>query len=603
MTDAGRITRREQLRALIRVAKFKPVYFGGVVAGGVFAALLEGVGLSFIVPIVKLIQSPGDPTEQADGMIAVFVSIYDFLGIPFTLGTVVLGVSIVLSVRWTSTFLVRWLREALVVLYTRDLQERSFGLALDAKIEYFDREGSDDILNAIVTQAEYAGRAISQAVNFLEQLFIALIYLFVALALAPVLTVLAGVFLGGFTFVLRNVVEPGYEIGDQVAEANERIQQAAQAGTQGIRETKLYDTGGDLFESFRSALDQYTQSSIKIGRNKQAIKNFYNLMTAVSVFALIYLAITFANLSIEVLGVFLFAMFRLAPKASNLNSLFYALENNLPHLIRTQDFIRELKRNGELSADREPVPDEIRAVQFDDVGFSYQGQDEHAIDGIDFQVDKGEFIGFAGQSGAGKSTIASLLARMYEPDSGEIRVNGAPIHEMDIGDYRSKIALVRQDPYIFNDTLRYNLTIGNRDATDTEIERVSHIARVDEFFGELPDGYDTQLGDDGVRLSGGQRQRVALARALLKDDADVLVLDEATSDLDSRLEKQVQASIEGMDREYAIVGIAHRLSTLKNADRIYTVEGARIAEVGDHARLINNNGIYEELYSIQSRNG
>jgi len=130
---------------------------------------------------------------------------------------------------------------------------------------------------------------------------------------------------------------------------------------------------------------------------------------------------------------------------------------------------------------------------------------------------------------------------------------------------------------------------------------VTRIARVDEFFDELPDGYDTQLGDDGVRLSGGQRQRVALARALLKD-AEILILDEATSDLDSNLEKQVQESIESMEQDYAMIGIAHRLSTVKNADRIYTIDGGEIVETGSHGELVENDGQYAELYAIQSGN-
>ena len=170
---------------------------------------------------------------------------------------------------------------------------------------------------------------------------------------------------------------------------------------------------------------------------------------------------------------------------------------------------------------------------------------------------------------------------------------------MAIDEWRSKIAIVRQDPFIFNDTLRYNLTIGNRDVSDEELNRVISIAKIDEFFDELPDGYTTQLGDEGVRLSGGQRQRVALARALLKE-AEVLVLDEATSDLDSNLEKEVQDSIENMEKDYTIVGIAHRLSTVENADRIYTLEEGEIVESGSHQELIAMGGQYSELYGIQS---
>ena len=599
-TESEEISRRTQLRALLRVARYRPVFTAAIIGLGVFAAGLEAIGLSFILPIVEIVQSPGDPAAEADGVLVVFVAAYRTLGIPFTLGSVVMGVSLVLTVRWTSTFLVRWLRGALQVDYTRELQTRAFENALDARIAYFDREGSDDILNAIVTQAEYAGRVIKYVVNFIEQGLLSLMYLAVAFIIAPILTIFALVFLGGFSLFFRYILESGYDIGDRVADANERVQQAAQAGTQGIRDTKLFELKSELFGDFLNAVEQYARAGIKHRRNEQAIQSFYNLLTAISVFLLIYLAIAFANMSLGALGVFLFAMFKLGPKASGMNSKFYRIENNLPHLVRTQAFIDEIERNREPDADREPVPDEVRAVEFDDVRFSYEGQAKEALSGVSFEFEKGEFIGFVGQSGAGKSTIVSLLARLYEPDSGEIRANGRSIHEMDVDEWRSRIAVVRQDPHIFNATLRYNLTIGNRGVSQKALDRVTRIARVDEFFDGLPEGYDTQLGDDGVRLSGGQRQRVALARALLKD-ADVLVLDEATSDLDSNLEKQVQESIESMERNYAVIGIAHRLSTVKNADRIYTVEDGRIAEIGSHRDLVEMDGKYAELYAIQSR--
>ena len=238
-------------------------------------------------------------------------------------------------------------------------------------------------------------------------------------------------------------------------------------------------------------------------------------------------------------------------------------------------------------------------MEFDEVWFSYDGE-EDVLRGIDFEVEKGEFVAFVGQSGAGKSTIVSLLARLYDYEQGEVRANGIPIEQIDVDEWRSQITIVRQSPYIFNDTLEYNLTIGNREAEQSEIERVCEIARVDEFLDDLPAGYDTMLGDDGVRLSGGQKQRVALARALL-EEAELLILDEATSDLDSNLEKDVQDAIEAMEREYSIITIAHRLSTVENADRIYTVDNGQISECGTHSELITNDGPYAELYTIQSR--
>jgi subfamily B ATP-binding cassette protein MsbA len=373
MSEAEPVSRRAQLRALVEVARYRPLLTIGIVAGGVFAAMLEGVGLSFILPIVEIVQSQGDPAQEAEGMMTLFVAAYQFLGIPFTLGFVIVGVSAILTVRWTTTFFVRYLREALVVDYTRELQKESFDNALDAKVEYFDQEGSDDILNAIVTQAEYAGRTISHVINFIEQGFLAVLYLLVAFVLAPSLTVFALLFLGGFSVLFRYVVEPGYELGDQVADANERVQQTAQAGTQGIRDTKLFGLKSELYDDFLNAVNQFAASSIRLRRNEQAINNFYNLLTAVSVFVLIYLAIVFANMSLGALGVFLFAMFRLGPKASNLNRLLYKVENNLPHLVRTQEFVDELKQSREPDTVNEDVPEIVKTIEFDDVRFSYQG--------------------------------------------------------------------------------------------------------------------------------------------------------------------------------------------------------------------------------------
>lgn len=596
-SDSDPVSRKEKIAALRKVAQFDPKLTLLIVVFGVVAAALEAVGLGFILPVIELVQSSGDPAAEASGVMAIFVEGYQLLGIPFTLANVVIGVAAVMFVRYASSFLGAWFRAAIQTYYVRHLQTEAFDHALDARVAYYDEEGSDDILNAIITQTNFAGRVIQNGVRLLQVGLLSLVYLLVAFVISPELTLFTVIFLGGLTYLIRSVIESGYDLGDKVANANEQRQEAAQAGTQGIRDIRIFGIADELRKDFQDAVNTYTESQISLRRNEAALNNFYNFAVAISVFILIFLALRFADLSLGALGVFLFAMFRLGPQASQVNQLLYKVENDLPHLVRTQQFVDKLARHQEPGDASRPTPDTVEHVAFDDVWFSYN-EEETVLRGIDFEVNRKEFVAFVGQSGAGKSTIASLLARMYEPDDGEITANGEPIDEMDIDEWRDRLAMVRQNPFIFNDTLRYNLTIANRDASQDQIDHVCEIAKVDEFFDNLPNGYDTQLGDEGVRLSGGQKQRVAIARALLAD-VGVLILDEATSDLDTNLEQEVQQSIEAMDREYIILTIAHRLSTVQNADRIYTVKDGHISESGEHSELLDKDGKYAELYATQ----
>jgi subfamily B ATP-binding cassette protein MsbA len=590
------ITTREKFDALRQVAGYRPALTVGIIGLSLFAAILEGIGLSFLLPIIETARSTGPPPQE--GLVGAFVMMYEFLGIPFTLEFIILGVASVMTARYTSSFLVAWLKAKLRTNYVRYLQTESFDHALDAQIAYFDKQGSDEILNNIVTQARYAGRVIHQFVRLIEQGLLSAVYLSVALLLAPVFTIGTGVILGGFLFGLRRIIESGYDVGDRVASANEQVQRSVQAGMQGIRDVKLFGLSGELFKGFDDAVAQFARSSILLRRNQAALDNFYQLATALTVFGLIYGAFQFSSLSLAGLGVFLFAMFRLAPRVSTLNNTMYKIEGNLPHLVRTQAFIRELQQHEEQDEGNKSVPSPIQRVRFEDVSFTYNAS-EQVLSDISMSFDRGAFVAFVGPSGAGKSTIVSLLTRMYDPDEGRIVANGTPIQEFLVDEWREHISVVRQNPYIFNDTLRYNITIGARDVSDTEFERVCEIAQVTEFLDELPEGYDTVLGDEGVKLSGGQRQRVSIARALLKN-ADLLVLDEATSDLDSNIEEKVHGAIEAMERDYAMLVIAHRLSTVVNADRIYTMAEGEIEEAGTHRELVEQEGTYADLYSTQT---
>jgi subfamily B ATP-binding cassette protein MsbA len=597
MGENEEIPWRQKVESLAALARFRPDLTVAIVSTGFLAALFEGIGLGFLYPIIEIARSNESFAAQG-GILGMFAEAYRFMGVPLTLETVILGAGAIIVMRYTVTFLSRWLRAILQTKYVKHLQTISFENSLNAQVSYFDDQGSDEILNTIVTQARYSGNLVNHLVGIINQTLLSMIYLGLALVLAPQLTVVTIVVLGGFLYLIRSVLESGYSVGGRVADANERVQDAVQAGTQGIRDVKLFNLTDELFSNFREAATQYETASIKLQRNKAAINNTYRLVAALTVFMLIYLAFTFSSLSLGGLGVFLMAMFRLAPRVSSLNNLIYEAEGDLPHLIRTRKFVEELEDRQEPTDATAEMPERVEEVAFDDVVFGY-GEDETILKGVSFSAKRGDFVAFVGSSGAGKSTIVSLLARTYSPDRGRITANHIPIQKFDVDEWRKNVSVVRQNPFVFNDTLQYNVTVGKRDASEEEVRRVCEIAQVTEFLGDLPEGFDTVLGDNGVRLSGGQRQRVAIARALLKD-ADVLILDEATSDLDTTLEAKVHSGIESMERDHVMLVVAHRLSTVKNADCIYTMKDGRIIETGEHAELVTKDGKYSELYATQS---
>jgi subfamily B ATP-binding cassette protein MsbA len=236
-------------------------------------------------------------------------------------------------------------------------------------------------------------------------------------------------------------------------------------------------------------------------------------------------------------------------------------------------------------------------IRFDTVCFGYQ-PDTVALDAISLTVPAGSTVALVGPSGAGKSTLLNLIPRFYDVDDGHIAIDGQEIGSVTLASLRGAIALVSQEVSLFDDTVRANIAYGRFGAPDEEIEAAAQAAGADRFVRELPDGYDTLVGEHGVRLSGGQRQRIAIARAMLKD-APILLLDEATSALDSESERQVQAALHSLMRGRTTVVIAHRLSTVIDADLICVMDHGRVVETGRHAKLLARGGLYARLYETQ----
>ncbi len=253
-------------------------------------------------------------------------------------------------------------------------------------------------------------------------------------------------------------------------------------------------------------------------------------------------------------------------------------------------------------SDPRAAPDTHRArglaVSFREVTFAYRAGGRRALDGLSLDVHAGETVALVGRSGAGKTTVVSLLLRFFETQEGRILVGGHDIRSMGAADLRRLIAVVSQDTYLFHATVRQNLVLGKPHATDEEVESAARAAEAHGFISQLPQGYDTVVGERGMKLSGGERQRIAIARAILKD-APILVLDEATSSVDAANEASIQQALVRVSRDRTTLVIAHRLSTVRDADRIVVLDAGRAVEAGDHEALIGDGGAYARLVAAQ----
>ncbi|MFC6753644.1 ABC transporter ATP-binding protein [Halorubrum tibetense] len=410
--------------------------------------------------------------------------------------------------------------------------------------------------------------------------------------------------IAGFTYMFIKIIQPKYaEVRSTVGKMNSRLENNL-GGIQVIKSSNTEDYESDRVDDV--SYDYFDA-------NWDAIETRIKFFPALRVLAGIGFVVTFivgglwvfqdtppgpftGELSVGMFVVFILYTQRFIwPMAQfgQIINMYQRARASSARIFGLMDEPSKLEQNPDAT---ELVVDDGEVV-YDHVTFGYD--DETIIEDIDFTVEGGETLALVGPTGAGKSTVLKLLLRMYDVDEGAIRIDDQDVSDVTLRSLRRSLGYVGQSSYLFYGTVKENITYGTFDATDEEVIEAAKAAEAHDFIQNLPDGYDTMVGERGVKLSGGQRQRVTIARAVLKDP-DILILDEATSDVDTETEMLIQRSLDRLTEERTTFAIAHRLSTIKDADTILVLEGGEIVERGTHDELLENEGLYAHLWGVQA---
>jgi subfamily B ATP-binding cassette protein MsbA len=408
-------------------------------------------------------------------------------------------------------------------------------------------------------------------------------------------SVLLPVMLTFVRFVSRRMRRSSRELQDTMGEMTHSLEEA----TRGNKIVKVY--GGEVYERkrFIKLANWVRRYRFKLHVADATSAPIVEFIGAVMIAILIYLGTgQFGGepMSVGEFTSFFTALGLLFPPIKRLTAINQPLQTGLAGAESVFQLIDELPEKDKGNRQLDQINGTLR---FEDVEFCYDQAETNALRGISFSMEAGQSIALVGPSGSGKTTIAALIPRFYDPSAGCIYLDDIPLQDIKLRSLRDQIAYVGQESILFNDTVAANISYGAGEPPSQEkLEAAARAAHAMEFIEELPDGFNTIVGEDGVRLSGGQRQRIAIARALLKD-APILILDEATSALDTASERHVQAALHNLTENRSTLIIAHRLSTIENADRIMVISHGQIVESGTHAELIAKDGEYAHLYNHQ----
>jgi subfamily B ATP-binding cassette protein MsbA len=597
-------------RRLLRYLRPHSWRMAGTIACNVVAAALDVFSFTLLVPFLNALfgESQLIPKTSAswisrlqEQMVGAFLNPADRLG---SVETMMVAIIIIVAIKNVFVWLGGQLGAALQENVTRDLRDSVFQHLQRLPLGYFQRTKTGQIISRVLADTEQTKALITELVTRTLQntaqivgtIVILLNYsvrlTFVALVIAPLLTL-------SLQPVLRKLRKGHRRLRGDYGEITSVLQEVVS----GVRLVKSFR--GEPYEDrrFTEASHRYSSGMVRITRVASLSQPMTEMIGTSVAMLILWIGARevlagAGTMDSATLMTFMIMVMRLLPPLKQLSQAPTTAQQSFASAERLFEVL-DLPTEQQLDHGTRAVTGLRDALEFERVSFAYG--DEPVLRQVSFVARRGEVIALVGASGAGKSTLVDLIPRFYEPSDGVIRLDGVDTREISLASLRGLTGIVSQDTVLFNDTVRNNIAYGTTGRfTDAQVEAAARAANAHAFITELPQGYDTVLGERGTRLSGGQRQRLAIARALLTDPP-ILILDEATSALDTESERLVQEAIDRLLAGRTVFVIAHRLSTVVHADRILVLDRGEIVERGTHAELLAQRGLYHRLHAAQLR--
>src|ERR1043165_9132228 len=564
----------------------------------VLVGLLETATGALIVPIFNQAFAPGagQRTSTLFGLQRLIppagFGAWKMISILLVLFTVGKGIA-----EYLSTYLMARIGQSAVLKLRQDL----YGHLLSQSATFFERHRTNYLVSRLVSSAAAIETAVTNTIrDMLRESFTLIAFLAAAfyyswrltlgsLAIAPIIAVLTA----KFGKALRNLARESFEGSKKLTDTAQEA-----LANQGI--VKAYRAEQREKVRFSEVAKTIVRANLRSASIAGIAPPTIELIGILFVVSLLFFSqneIMAQRMNTAQFVTFLFFLFRSYDPMRKLSRLQNSLEQALAAAHHVWEVMDE-----DLAIPEKPDAKELRPltseIELRDVSFGYANESRSVLKEVHLKIKAGTMVALVGESGGGRSTLTKLLPRFHDPTSGSVLWDGIDLRDAQLKSLRQQIALVTQETVLFNDTVRHNIAYGKPDATDIQIEEAALIAFAHDFIREMPDGYDTIVGERGIFLSGGQRQRLAIARAILVN-APVLILDEATSALDAESERLVQSALSNLVRNRTTIVIAHRLSTVRRADVIVVMEAGRIIEMGTHAELLAHGGQYRKLYELQ----